>query len=725
MNILDKIFRKKEIKAAVKEKEVPWNAAIFQKGDNSFEIKEPWTFAKHRLEVGAKDIGSDKAKKAYNKHTSRVQNQWINPLQSINTGFGNAQYSFYNYQNVNYFECYALAQDPLFQTVFDILSTTPMAKGGVLQGEGIKPEIIEKLEKKYRIRELNERAIRSNYVTGGCLIYMDFGKEGLELEEPLNLKKQDMRKFKGFIHIDPINITAINVNTVNPAASDYMNPDRWYVVGLGGVHASHFLKYEANIPELPMRPLCLFFGFPLTSLIKQDIANSNLASQGLANLLNRFRYLYLKSGDVNFATGAASAFRDRLEAMSMIQDNWMVTPLKQDEEIIQITSSITGMDENVEFFYRIVAAKTGIPFNKLMGKQEATLGARDDGSMRNWYDKVRTIQEDIKNNMLVQYGIIAGIEGGKFIDFEDYKFNPLEESSDRERHENLKVSIESARTLIEMGGNREDVFDWLKSFKEFNLGEIELDEEADDLMGYEEEQPEVAEKVVEDDKIPAKQQPKIEKAQNTAFKEEDHPRDEDGKFSISGKGDGGKVEEEEEWRPNYSSIEDGKIYKEYKSEAKKVASALGSTARMSINREGGISAYIETDIGIIRMSDHPSNYDLSRISGGFDSKKIIERYNEYKENEKKYGEKIAKFNSEIEKAKESMRNEIPKNHILKALLKGKEIRKNYFKKGTYEYEIASRIENRDASVITQLILDENAAKDSKSNEVKRKDETDG
>ena len=163
---------------------------------------EPWTLARARLEGGAKDRGSVAARKMYKAHKTRVQNQWINPLQGINSGNGTAHNAIYLYQPVNYYECYFLAQDPLFTKVFNMLSQTPFSKGGELQMPEEMSEddvkAIEKAAQKYNLWKHVVGAVRSQYVTGGCLLYMDFGLSPSELEKPLNLDKIDCRKFKGF-----------------------------------------------------------------------------------------------------------------------------------------------------------------------------------------------------------------------------------------------------------------------------------------------------------------------------------------------------------------------------------------------------------------------------------------------------------------------------------------------------------------------------------------------
>lgn len=479
-------FKKKinQVKKAV------FNAEAFEIIPKEIKVSEPQTLAQYRLLNGAKDVGSAKGVKMYNAHKAKIQNQWINPLQSINSGYGNSQLSYYNYQAVNYYECYALAQDPLFNKIFNLLSNTPFANGGDVAGDLNEKDkaLLDKACNKYKVIETMVKAVRSNYVCGGCLVYLDFGDE-YDLEEPLDLKKVDMDDFKGFRHIDPINITAVDVNTIDPSKADYMSPKIWYVIGLGAVHASHFLKFEDNIPELMMKPMCLYFGMPLTLLIKQDVANSNLASQGLANLMNRFRYLYLQTSDDNFTSSNAVEFRQRLETMSMIQDNFGIYPLKSTEQIQQFTTSLTGMDANAEFFYQIIASKTDITLSVLLGKGAQGLSGTLEGERKNWYDRVRAIQQQNKHNLLVMLGIAFGKEkDGKFVEFEDYVFNPLEQSNEKEKAENLRSYTEVAKALIEVGVKTEDVLEWLKGFKDFHLDNVELDEDAEDLENYDEQE---------------------------------------------------------------------------------------------------------------------------------------------------------------------------------------------------------------------------------------------
>lgn len=491
---------------------------------------EPWTLARARLEGGAKDRGSVPARKMYKAHKTRVQNQWINPLQGINSGNGTAHNAIYLYQPVNYYECYFLAQDPLFAKVFNMLSQTPFSKGGELQmpEEMSKDDVkaIEKAAQKYNLWKHVVGAVRSQYVTGGCLLYMDFGLSPSELEKPLNLDKIDCRKFKGFRHIDPINVVALDVNTVDVAAADYMIPCKWYVIGLGTVDASHFLKWEANIPELPMRPLTMYFGMPLTQLIKQDVANANMVSQGVANMVNRFRLTYLKTDETAFITNNAQQFRAKLDFMGLVQNNYNVCPLKNTEDITQLTASLAGLAENVEGSFLQVAAKTNIPFTELMGKSAQGMDATGAGDRRKWYDQCKMEQTASKPHVLTMYGVCAGAisKDGKFVKFPDFVYNPMEEASEKELAENIRSYAEVASKLLELGARHEDVFDWLKSFKQFHLDTVTMDEIATDDNPFDDDPHGGGVDIT--DEVLAKFQ--------NEWQESKHPRDKDGKFGGGG-----------------------------------------------------------------------------------------------------------------------------------------------------------------------------------------------
>lgn len=492
-------FRKKKKPEEKKVKEIDWSsAAIEMSADDAHSLfsgifAEPMTNATVRLEEGAADFGAKRGLRAFNEHKGaltvwnkcatavaerrfQTENQWVNVPQSVNAGFSNAQLSYYLFQVVNYYDCMIQAQDPLMSKVLSILSETPFSKGGYIENldkEQAKA-VLDEAERRGIFRKL-VKAIRSMECVGGCLIYLQTDDE--DLSEPIDLQTYDVRRIKDFIHIDPINVAATVVNTSEPAKSDYMEPELWYVIGLGNVHKSRFLKFEDNVPELLLRPMCMYFGTPLTNLIKQDIANSNLATQGLANLVNRCRYMFLKTDDQSYTTGNVKNFKARLSVMSKMQDNFMFSPIKSTEDVVQQTTALTGFAETTEFLYEVISAKTSIPMTELMGTSAKGLNATGEGDRRAWYDRVTILRASVQNQLEALLGIVAGKDDGQFKEVH-YRFNALETPTERETAEIRKATLEVAKAIIEIGGNQEQTFDWLKKLDFMGLDTVNFDAES-------------------------------------------------------------------------------------------------------------------------------------------------------------------------------------------------------------------------------------------------------
>lgn len=613
-------FRKKKKQEEKTVKEIDWSsAAIEMSADDAHALfsgifAEPMTNATVRLEEGAADFGAKRGFRAFNKHKGKLkawnkcatavverrfqtENQWVNAPQSVNAGFSNAQLSYYLFQVVNYYDCMIQAQDPLMSKVLSILSETPFSKGGYIENldkEQAKT-ILDEAERRGIFRKL-VKAIRSMECVGGCLIYLQTEDE--DLSEPLDLKTYDVRKIKDFIHIDPINVAATVVNTIEPAKADYMDPEIWYVIGLGNVHKSRFLKFEDNVPELLLRPMCMYFGTPLTNLIKQDIANSNLATQGLANIVNRCRYMFLKTDDQSYTTGNVKNFKARLSVMSKMQDNFMFSPIKSTEDVVQQTTALTGFAETTEFLYEVISAKTSIPMTELMGTSAKGLNATGEGDRRAWYDRVTVLRASVQNQLEVLLGIVAGKDDGQFKEIH-YRFNALETPTERETAEIRKATLEVAKAIIEIGGSQEQTFDWLKKLDFMGLDNVNFDAESfegdSDPFTQEDEPTGVPEAF----------------SQNAGDFEGKHKRDKDGKFTSGGKG--GDASERETSESDSDIPEEwGKSFSEYSGKPEKAIEKLISEKSgyvpRAIHKEG------IGDIDFVYGKGGETGYGLAHIA---------------------------------------------------------------------------------------------------------------
>lgn len=485
---------------------------------------EPFTIPVYRLTHGASDKDAHRARVMYNNHKARIQNQWVNPYASVNTGNGSANMSAYNWQTVNYYECALISQDPLFNIIFNILSETTLSKWGRVTGTDTEIKTLEAQNRKYKVINLLSDTLRSTFINGGAFIYLDFG--GDNLEEPLNLQKINLKSFKGFRRIDPINCSPLEVNTTDATRADYMRPSKWYVLGLGIVHSSYLLRFAVNEPPLVLAPLCLYLGTSWIQLLKQDVANATIASQSMVNYLRKMRTTYLRTPEDYSTRASAWQFKKRLEAMSALQDSDSVYPLKVDEEVLQQTSSLSGFAETVTLAYQLVGAKTGIPTTKLLGDSASGLNATGEGDLKNFYDVIRTYQKSIKDNILIMQGILAGVDTGKFCQFEDFIFTELKEEQAREKAEEQKTIVETAGNLLNMGIEPDKVIDWLNSQESFKGASFKIDTDAGEMESLDEDNTEPEEEGEE--KTKGEEETKPIKSKNyqfvfNDFEEQEHP----------------------------------------------------------------------------------------------------------------------------------------------------------------------------------------------------------
>lgn len=216
----------------------------------------------------------------------------------------------------------------------------------------------------------------------------------------------------------------------------------------------------------------------------------------------------------------------------------MFSPIKATEEVVQQTTTLTGFAETTEFLYEVISAKTSIPMTELMGTSAKGLNATGEGDRRAWYDRVTILRASVQNQIETMLGIVAGQDDGVFKEIH-YRFNALETPTERETAEIRKATLEVAKAIIEVGGNQEQTFDWLKKLDFMGIDGVDFDAESFDG---------------DNDPFADGEPMKMEAfSQNIGDFEEKHKRDKDGKFTSGGK-DGEASEMPEEWGKEYTGV---------------------------------------------------------------------------------------------------------------------------------------------------------------------------
>jgi len=119
-------------------------------------------------------------------------------------------------------------------------------------------------------------------------------------------------------------------------------------------------------------------------------------------------------------------------------------------------SSIAGLPDLLDRFGITLAAVTGIPVTKLLGRAPAGLNATGESDTRNWYDDVRADQEEILSPLYERlcYLVFISRDGGfngKEPDNWGIRWNPLYELTEKEKAEQYKATADGDAAYITNG----------------------------------------------------------------------------------------------------------------------------------------------------------------------------------------------------------------------------------------------------------------------------------
>lgn len=164
--------------------------------------------------------------------------------------------------------------------------------------------------------------------------------------------------------------------------------------------------------------------------------------------------------------------------------------------------------------------------------------------------------------------------------------------------------------------------------------------------------------------------------------------------------------------PNYEGIYETDRYKNIRRTAEEVAEKLGLELKtVSINREGGISAYIETPYGDIRISDHDTNYFFGVLNTlDTDPNKIVNIYKDIEEKIKNKEEKEKYFKNIVSQIKNKYTKqqikEIAKNDVLATIITKPTSGYLSSKFTGKNAEIIEKWRNNDVSILSPFMKDE-------------------
>lgn len=315
---------------------------------------------------------------------------------------------------------------------------------------------IDQSFKKYDLKKVLLKALELDGYEGGAFIFIDTGARGDELKLPLNIsnKSEELRPERplSFKVIDPINVFAGVYNSSDPLENNYFEPETWGVLGTQ-VHKSRLIRIVSNEVPLLLKPNYNFLGIPQAQLLWDYVMHFNQNRESCNRLLNKFSLLVFKSNLNDILNGGLSDDLDRrMDYLSEKRNNDSTLLIdKESEDIVNITTPISGVTDIVKQSLEMLAVASHIPAVILFGQSPSGFNATGESDLNNYANLIETKKEELLRpilNTIIECIKIHDTECKDPINFDFVYFDTSKQLLEEQRQ---KMEAEKLATYLQAG----------------------------------------------------------------------------------------------------------------------------------------------------------------------------------------------------------------------------------------------------------------------------------
>lgn len=337
------------------------------------------------------------------------------------------------------------------QTVSDDLSRKWIKVDGCQDPQ--KLEIIENELKKLHVKDLFHKAVTTTGYMGGAFIFIDTGEDDLTLPLAINdlsAELKDGAKVK-FVVVDPVNVSPIEYNCIDPLRDDYMRPRMWQVLGRR-VHASRLLTFVENQPPMLLKPNYNFLGIPQAQILWDYVMHFNQTRASTARLLEKISLLVVQT-DMDAVLSdehGIELFDAKMEFLERYRNNDSVFVCdKESEGVMNVQTTIAGCTDVVRQSLELIACINRTPAVKLLGISPSGFNATGESDLKNYYDYIASKQELYREQIQTIINIIQLVEFGNIDPAITFKFEPLNEENKASQAMTAQTKIGALTQLVD------------------------------------------------------------------------------------------------------------------------------------------------------------------------------------------------------------------------------------------------------------------------------------
>lgn len=255
-----------------------------------------------------------------------------------------------------------------------------------------------------------------------------------KMSEPFNVEMMKKGNLKNIAVLDRFDIEIVNIDK-NPLSPRYLMPESYCINQSSEViHYTRVIQIDGVNTTNYNRELLNGFGLSLYEKIIPEIMNATLSPQLMINLLTQSNIDVFKIAGLNDALtdGNDDLVMKRLETIMTGKSIFNGISLDKEDEYTNISKTFAGLKDINTEFYQVVCGAVDIPYSRFMGATSTGLNSTGEGDLKNYYDKVVSVQRD----MYQVYDLIDKVLQmhlfGKLIDGFKWEFPSLFQMSDEQ-----------------------------------------------------------------------------------------------------------------------------------------------------------------------------------------------------------------------------------------------------------------------------------------------------
>lgn len=317
--------------------------------------------------------------------------------------------------------------------------------------------IIKFLDSRY-VKNRIKRALRWSRLYGGSMVVLGLD-DGGDLDEELN--EDNIRRLSFIKAVSRYRVT-IRERETDTEKENYGDPVLYTISPVAGnpydIHSSRVLLFDgSDVPER-VRRQNNGWGDSILQSIYTRVRGLSSSYVNVEHVLDDFSMIVMTIDNLMelLAMGKEKLVQKRLNQMDLTRHIMNTVLLDSEEKFERSTSTVTGIKDLLDKLAEALSAVSGIPITLLMGRSPAGLNSTGEGDIRNYYDSISDLQEEILLPQLERLVYLVqkvkeGPTNGKELDDWSIKFNPLWQLTDKEIAETRNKNAESDVLYIDRG----------------------------------------------------------------------------------------------------------------------------------------------------------------------------------------------------------------------------------------------------------------------------------